>query len=437
MANVSVILRTDRSPNSENEYPLQVRVYHNRKRIFPYSFGITLKEKDWNKRTQLVRQSHRLADKINPLINRTLETIEDIVFECISIDRNISSKRLREKIVNALTADSHDFISYATNYYNHLYEQKQTRYANKMKHTVLKLSEYCNGELPFEEIKASNGGLKFLREYNKYLITKKKNSQNTIYGNFKNLKTILKNAISDELFPLNENPFYVFSVKQTDTKKPHLTYEEVKSISDLDLTRGSRIDITRDTFLFSFYMAGIRITDLMCLTWNNVKESGEGFVLEYTMNKTGTTRSLPIIDPALEILMKYRSKVLGFNGYIFPWIDDEIYPSQEIDKFSPEKLKKFVKHCSAKTALSNKYLKEIGKLIGTSKKISNHIARHTFTSVAEDIGELSVSELQSLLGHSSIKTTDVYRENFTSAKDRDSLNKFFRNINEKKNASNG
>ena len=57
-----------------------------------------------------------------------------------------------------------------------------------------------------------------------------------------------------------------------------------------------------------------------------------------------------------------------------------------------------------------KALREIGKLIGTNKKLTMHIARHTFGNLAGD--KIPVQLLQKLYRHSSITTTIGYQSSF-------------------------
>lgn len=58
----------------------------------------------------------------------------------------------------------------------------------------------------------------------------------------------------------------------------------------------------------------------------------------------------------------------------------------------------------------NKYLKTIGEELEIKKKITTHIARHSFGNIAGD--KVSPQMLQKLYRHTSINTTIGYQGNF-------------------------
>lgn len=56
----------------------------------------------------------------------------------------------------------------------------------------------------------------------------------------------------------------------------------------------------------------------------------------------------------------------------------------------------------------NSYLKELADICGINKHLTYHVARHSFsTSVMLDNG-ISMETLSKVLGHSNIKTTQIY-----------------------------
>jgi len=58
----------------------------------------------------------------------------------------------------------------------------------------------------------------------------------------------------------------------------------------------------------------------------------------------------------------------------------------------------------------NKALKKVAELAGIEKKLTMHIARHTFGNLSGD--KIPVQMLQKLYRHSSITTTIGYQANF-------------------------
>lgn len=55
----------------------------------------------------------------------------------------------------------------------------------------------------------------------------------------------------------------------------------------------------------------------------------------------------------------------------------------------------------------NSYLKEVGEILGFKTKITTHIGRKTFGTIALNDG-YSIESVSKMLGHSNIKTTQAH-----------------------------
>lgn len=56
----------------------------------------------------------------------------------------------------------------------------------------------------------------------------------------------------------------------------------------------------------------------------------------------------------------------------------------------------------------NYYLKEIGTVCGIEKRLSFHLARHTFASTTTLAKGVSIEAVSKMLGHTNIRTTQIY-----------------------------
>ena len=56
----------------------------------------------------------------------------------------------------------------------------------------------------------------------------------------------------------------------------------------------------------------------------------------------------------------------------------------------------------------NDYMKEIGAMCGINKKLTFHTARHTFATTVSLCQGLPLETLQKVMGHKSIRTTQIY-----------------------------
>ena len=103
-------------------------------------------------------------------------------------------------------------------------------------------------------------------------------------------------------------------------------------------------------------------------------------------------------NKANQMLEYFRSDEVQPDNFIFPYITDK----NEID--TPLKLHNTV---GKKTALLNKYLKELANLAGISKKLTMHVSRHTFATEALRRG-VRIEYVSKLLGHADLKETQIY-----------------------------
>lgn len=56
----------------------------------------------------------------------------------------------------------------------------------------------------------------------------------------------------------------------------------------------------------------------------------------------------------------------------------------------------------------NEYLKEIADLCGIDKKLTSHIARHTFATTITLLNGVPIESVSKMLGHTNIRTTQHY-----------------------------
>lgn len=146
----------------------------------------------------------------------------------------------------------------------------------------------------------------------------------------------------------------------------------------------------RDLFIFSCF-TGISRIDLYNLTKSNIKTHKDGTTwLSYTRQKTGTFCNLPLLDIPLRIVKKYE-KPTG-KGILFSML------------------------CFV---TCNKHIKYIVKYCGIDKPVTWHVARHTFASEVCLLNGVPIETISSLLGHTNVKTTQIYAKISDTAINRD------------------
>lgn len=238
--------------------------------------------------------------------------------------------------------------------------------------------------------------------------------QNTIVVVLNIFRTLVRKGIELGYITPDKNPFLVFKYSGVKTEKEKLDAAEIQALEALELEEGSLDWHSRNCFLFSFYCAGIRAGDLLQLRWLNVEDGR----LNYQMGKNHKTRDLKLVPQAAAILAMYRTEASKPTDYIFPFMDNrKTYASAILqadrDTLPSDMKQKLFEEISAKNALINKSLKRLAAKAGISKKLSMHISRHSFASVAAKKG-IESNKIKSLLAHSRLQTTEGYMGNFST-----------------------
>ncbi|MCD8079352.1 MAG: tyrosine-type recombinase/integrase [Bacteroides sp.] len=118
--------------------------------------------------------------------------------------------------------------------------------------------------------------------------------------------------------------------------------------------------------------------------------------IRYKRKKTGGYLEICITKPMRQIIRYFRKHTRS-SGYVFPILTD----SSGDQRITYE------------TALSrqNKLLKELAVLAGISKRISTHVARHTWATLAKRMG-YAVTLISEGLGHRDTQVTSIYLASF-------------------------
>ncbi len=201
------------------------------------------------------------------------------------------------------------------------------------------------------------------------------------------------------------------SIKSEKSTVDRLSIHQIKLIENLQLEPISWLGIARDTFLFSFYNAGIRFGDLARLRWSHVIDGR----LKYKMSKTGTGKNIMLLAPAKEILEKFKSDNKAKDSFIFPLLNATYLNAKE------SVIKRKI---SSMNVIVNKNLKKIAKLTGIEENIAFHIARHSFADYARSMN-MNLYDISKALGHSDIVITQRYLKSFDETSLDESMKKLF------------
>jgi len=250
-----------------------------------------------------------------------------------------------------------------------------TKYKSTLKH----IKHYLLLEYHKDDIIIENVNNKFVKGFEFYLKTKKDCSHNTTMKYITIFKKIIKIAIANDW--LKKDPFVNFKITTKKTERPFLSEDELKILINKTFSI-ERLEIVKDTFLFSCF-TGLAHSDLKKLTEENIQIGSDGKLwVMINRTKTDVSSHIPILPVTEAIIKKYK-----------------YHPRCQIEKVLLPVLT---------NQKMNAYLKEIADICGIDKKLTTHIARHTFATTVTLNNDVPIETVSKMLGHSSIKMTKIY-----------------------------
>ena len=401
MASVQPILHLKKS--KQGLYPIVIRITHKRNSIYFYT-GQYIALKDWDKTKKIVKKSFPNSTRLNNFIASKILSINNLIFEIQNNDDELNLAKLK-KLLQQKTA-TNCFYKFAESYFLELLQNKKFNRVNSERPLLNRLKKFHKKKtLVFKEITPA-----FLQKFITFSTQKEKIGVRSIANSLVFIRTLYNRAIAQDIIKQEYYPFGKGSnkikIKFSESIKIGLTIEEIISIENLNLIE-KRLIHARNIWLFSFYFAGMRVGDVLTIKWSDIKDGR----LYYRMNKNSKLLSLKIPDKVMPIILYYKENKQTKNDYIFP----DLKETKQTD----------AKGLLAKTKSTNKRLntalKKIATLAKIDKKLTMHIARHSFGNISGD--KIPIQMLQKLYRHSSITTTINYQASFMHKDEDDALDK--------------
>lgn len=378
--NLKFIIRKNRIVNGV--VPIQMQITIESERIF-FTTGQKIELENWDEKlgralgkTPKVKILNEILDKMNVDAHRTFNEMkhlnEDVSSEALRSrligDDKISRKKLFE-LSQVFNAHSSKLIGIELN------QRTWERY----KAYAQKIAEFIKINLKQDDVYIHHLKYSFIVEYEFYLKTVVKIHQNTIVKYIRYLNRLMEFAVNHEW--AEKNIFQNFKVTVKESKREYLTSEELQRIIDKDI-KINRLQEVRDCFVFCCY-TGYAYKDAAELTPGHIVTGIDGKKWIYTSRqKTDNVSNVPLLEPALEIIRKYESHPICSNK-------NRLLPMKSNQKL-------------------NAYLKELADICDITKPMTMHIARHTFATTVLLANGVSMEATSKMLGHSSIKTTQIY-----------------------------
>ncbi|MBD0822668.1 tyrosine-type recombinase/integrase [Aestuariibaculum marinum] len=367
---------------------------------------VSVLKTQWDPKKQLIKK-HQFEEQLNAELTSLLNNVQSVYYK----NREVSAKRLLQIYKNSKQYDSSSFLDFYDQIIQEMDLKKKHRSAKTNQVYLTKLKKFASF-ISFSDLSPT-----WAKDYENYLL-KEGNSVNTVASNFKAIYATLNKAV--KLGIIDKNPIKGYEIVTENTEKDSLTYEQIQKLIKFNIHKRFKGMVTaKDMFLFSFYTAGMRFTDMCKLEWKNVSENEIIYTMNKSKNRSGSRRTIPLIGGAKGILEKYKGKN---DKYVFP----PLYGYEE-STVKEQEYRIYIRN----NAL-NRSLKQIDKHMEFGKELNLHMAKHSFADYAVK-NKIDILMISKLLGHTKLATTQHYLKDFYQEMEYQTMNDLF---NDGKNTPN-
>lgn len=370
--------------NGEN--PLMIRVCKDGKKKYQ-SLGISVNPQYWDFEKNKPKRNCPNKEKIEELIHQKVKQFSKQILDYKSEDKEFTVTNLVEKV--NCSRRKMTVKELLNSEYDRLRNEGRLKYASTYKELKTSLLDFNKHLDTYFSIIDVN----WLKQYETWLRTKGLND-NSIGVRFRTLRALYNKAINENIVKAEHYPFKSYKVSKLhkETAKRSITKEDIHRI--LKYKSDNPYDkLSIDIFTFSYFMGGINFIDIAHLTWENIIDGR----LMYHRHKTKKLIKLPLQPKALELISKYSTPECK---YLFPILSS-------YHKTEQQKMNRIHKVMGK----INRSLKDIGKELKISIKLTTYVARHSYATVLKRSG-VSTSIISETLGHSSEKITQIYLDSF-------------------------
>lgn len=357
--------------------PIYVRITYNYE-VVQISTGISVKEREWNKKLMRVRgesdQSKVYNDTLQSLELRVRMAVNQLLKEGkhVSVDR-IKNEVLKEsKAPVSISTCLNEYVSYIESLLNRDYTPaslERYRYTQKRVMEFIRI-RYKKSDFLVEDLNNN-----FLSDFEVYLKTVIGNSQKTIQKHIQRVSTMIRYSHKRQI--VSQFPFTDFKVKVPHKQVEYLTQREIDIVEKKQIFN-DRLATIRDLFIFSVY-SGLSFREMKNLHRRNLKEINGEYWIDMIRQKTKRQYIVPLLPKCVEIIERYSQHPKRIqDGLLLP------LPSNQ--KF-------------------NAYLKEIQDICQIDTVLTCHLARRTFGSTILLQNNVNIHVISQLMGHSNTSVT--------------------------------
>lgn len=366
------------APKKSGLVPVMCRITVNGK-ISQFSCKLDVEEKLWNVQSGKMsgkslasQEANRMLDKIRVGVTKAYQEISDK-------DNYVTAEKVRNAFLGM--GQNHKtllavFRQHNEDYAKQVGKMKSQRSYWKYCTAYNHLSEFIKQRYKMSDIALKELTPAFITDFELFLRIEKNHCTNTIWSYMMPLKRMVYMSINNGW--LQRDPFYAYSISPEPTKRGFLTKEEIALLINGKFKKQS-YELIRDLFIFCTF-TGLTFIDMYNLTKENLQVSFDGHLwIKTNRQKTGVESDIRLLDVPLRIIRKYEGMAEG-------------------DKLLPVP-------CYANCKYG---LKVITKKCGIEKNVTWHMSRHSYATTVCLSNDVPIETLSKMLGHRSIRTTQIY-----------------------------
>ena len=395
MATIKAVIKPDKK--KDGTFPIVIRITKDRKTNYePIGYSVTLEQ--WDSAKGCVRKNYPNSVRLNNLIAKRIAELSAKAIELETEKQEVTASYIKKSNKKAPAAM---FFPQAELYLSSLKTAGKYNQYTADKPRVKHFRDFLKRDIAFQEIEVST-----LEAFKSYVKNTLKLSERSAMNHLSMVRSVFSHAKRDKLIKADSSPFGKgkMIIKFPETGKVGLNPAEIKRLETVELSE--RPSHCRNLWLFAYYFAGMRVSDVLRLRWSDIQDGR----LIYVMGKNDKVGTLKVPEKANQILTQYEPSKRHKDDFIFPELKDVDSKNQFV----------FERTIAFKTSAIDKCLKkDVAPAAGITKKLTMHIARHSFASEAGD--KISIQMLQKLYRHSNITTTVGYQASFINKDADDAL----------------
>lgn len=206
----------------DGKHPIYVRIYVDKKKVEIFS-DYWVKKSEWCNKQRLVKSSNKQADLINAYLKKIHSTLETEFYETRAQGVSTTAQDLKNKLLGVENTPSHKTIMQAFDYHN-IKIQEQVKIGKvvpktytRYKITKNKVQAFMQFQYKVDDMPLPDMRLRFVTEFEHYLLTQDKLQSNTAHKYIKNLKKIMNMSVGLDWIP--SNPFNNFRCSYTSPER--------------------------------------------------------------------------------------------------------------------------------------------------------------------------------------------------------------------------